>query len=216
MVEATGGDAAVAQAWFARRLGLPYTVVMPGERSEARARVVEELGGECRFVTPPLAIYDAALRIDGHFLDQFGRAAEHDLADELFTQVRPDWVVTGASDRHAVAHRGHRATAHRARVPARPGRPGRSRAGRGRCGGGPAHLREVTGLPVGGSSGTALWAALELVERMRAKGETGTVVSLIGDAAERHLATYHREEWAAGKGLDVGQYAAELRRRAGV
>ncbi|MFC7590137.1 pyridoxal-phosphate dependent enzyme [Nonomuraea antimicrobica] len=96
VVEATGGNAAVAQAWFARRLGLPYIVVMPGKHSPARARPVEELGGECRFVTPPLAIYDAARQVEGHFLDQFGRAAEHDLAEELFGQVRPDWVVVGA------------------------------------------------------------------------------------------------------------------------
>ncbi|MEU4542522.1 pyridoxal-phosphate dependent enzyme [Nonomuraea dietziae] len=65
VVEATGGNAAVAQAWFARRLGLPYVVVMPGQRSEERARRVEELGGECRFVTPPLAIYEAAREIEG-------------------------------------------------------------------------------------------------------------------------------------------------------
>ncbi|MFD1931409.1 MULTISPECIES: PLP-dependent cysteine synthase family protein [Nonomuraea] len=97
VVEATGGNAAVAQAWFARRLGLPYIVVMPGQRTEQRARRVEELGGECRFVTPPPAIYDAARRIEGHFLDQFGRATEHDLADELLAQVKPDWVVVGAS-----------------------------------------------------------------------------------------------------------------------
>ncbi|WP_281282789.1 pyridoxal-phosphate dependent enzyme [Nonomuraea terrae] len=73
VVEATGGNAAIAQAWFARRLGLRYVVVMPGGRSEQRARPVESLGGECRFVTPPLAIYDAARRVEGHFLDQFGR-----------------------------------------------------------------------------------------------------------------------------------------------
>ncbi|MET9337299.1 pyridoxal-phosphate dependent enzyme [Nonomuraea sp. NPDC003804] len=97
VVEATGGNAAVAQAWFARRLGLPYIVVMPGRRTEERARRVEELGGECRFVTPPLAIYDAARAVEGHFLDQFGRATEHDLADELLAQVTPDWVVVGAN-----------------------------------------------------------------------------------------------------------------------
>ncbi|MFI7698398.1 PLP-dependent cysteine synthase family protein [Nonomuraea sp. NPDC049480] len=285
VVEATGGNAAVAQAWFARRLGLPYIVVMPGERSEARARAVEELGGECRFVTPPPAIYDAARRIDGHFLDQFGRAAHHDLAEELFAQVRPDWVVTGAATGATSATLGQWLRSHAA-----DGRPasgvarGPAAAAHGRvvAGGGEwrcrvavadpdnsayfpgwtldtpdyatgmpsriegigrpriepgfhpdlvdlvipvpdaagvaaaRHIREVTGLPVGGSSGTALWAALELVERMRAKGETGTVVSLIGDAADRHLKTYHDDVWAAGKGLDVGRHADELRRRTSV
>ncbi|MGP3958504.1 PLP-dependent cysteine synthase family protein [Nonomuraea sp. 3N208] len=273
VVEATGGNAAVAQAWFAQRLGLPYVVVMPGERSEARARAVEALGGECRFVTPPLAIYEAAREIDGHFLDQFGRAAQHDLAEELFNQVRPDWVVTGASTGATSATLGHWLRSHR---PADTPAPSTAADGTGRrcrvAGADPEnsayfpgwtldtpdystgmpsriegigrpriepgfrpdlvdlvipvpdaasvaaarHIREVTGLPVGGSSGTALWAALELVARMRARGETGTVVSLIGDAADRHLATYHDDEWAAGKGLDVGPHLAELRRRTAV
>ncbi|MET8004823.1 PLP-dependent cysteine synthase family protein [Nonomuraea glycinis] len=255
VVEATGGNAAVAQAWFARRLGLPYIVVMPGERSRARARPVEELGGECRFVTPPLAIYDAAREIDGHFLDQFGRAAPHDLAEELFGQVRPDWVVTGASTGATSAALGQWIRSHdedcRVAV-ADPensayfpgwtldvpdygtGMPSRIEGiGRPRVEPGfrpelvnlvvpvpdaasvaaARHIREVIGLPVGASSGTALWAALELVERMRSRGETGTVVSLIGDAADRHMATCHDDGWAAGKGLDAGQYTGALRQR---
>ncbi|GGO74415.1 PLP-dependent cysteine synthase family protein [Nonomuraea cavernae] len=276
VVEATGGNAAVAQAWFARRLGLPYIVVMPGARGEERARPVEELGGECRFVTPPLAIYDAARQIEGHFLDQFGRAVEHDLADELFAQVRPDWVVVGAGTGATSATLGRRAQALVAspgagpeRLPTlagpEPGSVDRTRVavadpensayfpgwtldvsdyatgmpsriegiGRPRVEPGfrpdlvdlvipvpdaasvaaARRVREVTGLPVGGSSGTALWAALELVERMRAKGRHGTVVSVIGDAHPRHLATYHDDAWATAKGLDVRAHERELLRR---
>ncbi|WP_328815420.1 PLP-dependent cysteine synthase family protein [Nonomuraea cypriaca] len=318
VVEATGGNAAVAQAWFARRLGLPYIVVMPGRRSEARARAVEALGGECRFVTPPLAIYDAARAIEGHFLDQFGRAARHDLAEELFAQVQPDWVVTGAGTGATSATLGasrppqsppqspsqspSRSTPQSPSQPPQPttrpttqppqpttrpttrpiqpmtrltspppgipthgvscrvavadpensayfpgwtldvpdyatGMPSRIEGiGRPRMEPGfrpdlvdlvipvpdaasvaaARHLREVTGRPVGGSSGTALWAALELVERMRARGESGLVVSLLGDAAERHLATIHHDEWAAERGLDAERYTGELRRRTGV
>jgi cysteine synthase A len=255
VVEATGGNAAMAQAWFARRLGLPYIVVMPGERSQARTRPVEELGGKCRFVTPPPAIYKAAREIDGHFLDQFGRAAPHDLAEELFGQVHPDWVVTGASTGATSATLGQWIRSHgescRVAV-ADPensayfpgwtldvpdyatGMPSRIEGiGRPRVEPGfrpdlvdlivpvpdaasvaaARHIREVTRLPVGASSGTALWAALELVERMRARGETGTVVSLIGDAADRHLATCHDDGWAARKGLDVEQYTGMLRQR---
>ncbi|MFB4272238.1 PLP-dependent cysteine synthase family protein [Nonomuraea sp. GTA35] len=257
VVEATGGNAAVAQAWFARRLGLPYVVVMPGRHSRARARPVEELGGECRFVTPPVAIYEAARRIEGHFLDQFGRAAEHDLAEELFGQVRPDWVVTGAGTGATSATLGSWIRAHgescRVAV-ADPensayfpgwtldvpdyatGMPSRIEGiGRPRVEPGfrpdlvdlvvpvadsasvaaARHLRQVTGLPVGPSSGTALWAALELVERMRARGESGTVVSLIGDAGERHLAGCHDDAWAGEKGLDVARHAERLRSLAG-
>ncbi|MEU8316812.1 pyridoxal-phosphate dependent enzyme [Nonomuraea sp. NPDC048881] len=257
VVEATGGNAAVAQAWFARRLGLPYVVVMPGAPDPARARAVEALGGECRFVTPPLAIYDAAREaageVGGHYLDQFGRATPHDLAEELFAQVRPDWVVTGAATGATSATLGAAAGAHGCRVavadpdnsayfpgwtldvpdyatgmPSRIEGVGRPRVEPGfrsdlvdlvvpvpdAAGVAAARrIREVTGLPVGGSSGTALWAALELAGRMRARGESGTIVSLVGDAAERHLATYHDDAWAAGKGLDVAGRLTELRQR---
>ncbi|MEU5866798.1 pyridoxal-phosphate dependent enzyme [Nonomuraea sp. NPDC047529] len=253
VVEATGGNAAVAQAWFARRLGLPYVVVMPGRHDPARARAVEALGGECRFVTPPLAIYDAARRIGGHFLDQFGRAAPHDLAEELFAQVRPDWVVTGAGTGATSATLGAVAGQFGCRVavadpdnsayfpgwtldvpdyatgmPSRIEGVGRPRVEPGfrpdlvdlvvpvpdaASVAGARLIREVTGLPVGGSSGTALWAALDLAARMRARGETGTVVSLVGDAADRHLATYHDDAWAAAKGLDVAARLTELRKR---
>ncbi|MFB4320300.1 PLP-dependent cysteine synthase family protein [Actinomadura sp. 21ATH] len=107
VVEATGGNAAVAQAYMARLLGLPYVAVMPGKDDPAKARPVRELGGECRFVTPPLAIYDEARRVaddtGGCYLDQFAWAERaldwrgDDVAGELFAQV-PDaaWVVVGA------------------------------------------------------------------------------------------------------------------------
>ncbi|MFI6476588.1 pyridoxal-phosphate dependent enzyme [Nonomuraea sp. NPDC050663] len=101
VIEAAGGNAAVAQAWFAQRLGLAYVAVMPGAPSPERARPVEELGGRVRFVTPPLAIYDEARRLaeggSAHYLDQFGRAAPHDLGDELAGQIDPAWVVVGAN-----------------------------------------------------------------------------------------------------------------------
>ncbi|WP_406673583.1 pyridoxal-phosphate dependent enzyme [Nonomuraea sp. N2-4H] len=253
VVEATGGNAAVAQAWFARRLGLRYIVVMPGKAGPERARPVEELGGECRFVSPPLAIYDAARRIEGHFLDQFGRAAEHDLAEELFAQVSPDWVVTGASTGATSATLGNWIKKHdldcRVAV-ADPensayfpgwtldvrdyatGMPSRIEGiGRPRMEPGfrpdlidlvipvpdaatvaaARHIRGVTGLPVGPSSGTVLWAALELIERMVMRGESGTIVSLIGDASERHLTTCHDDAWAAERGLDVARHADRLR-----
>ncbi|MFC7640147.1 hypothetical protein ACFQX6_03215 [Streptosporangium lutulentum] len=42
------------------------------------------------------------------------------------------------------------------------------------------------------------------------------MVSLIGDAADRHLATCHDDGWAAGKGLDIGQYTGTLWQRTGL
>ncbi|WP_235737436.1 PLP-dependent cysteine synthase family protein [Nocardioides alcanivorans] len=61
---------------------------------------------------------------------------------------------------------------------------------------------KLTGRAVGGSTGTALWGALELIAEMRARGETGSVVTLICDGGERYAQTYYDDAWLASQGLD--------------
>ncbi len=70
----------------------------------------------------------------------------------------------------------------------------------------------VSGRLVGGSTGTAMWGALRLVAGMRARGETGSVVTLICDGGERYLHTYYDDDWLAGQGLDVAPFLATLER----
>ncbi|HEV7897745.1 MAG TPA: pyridoxal-phosphate dependent enzyme [Planosporangium sp.] len=270
VVEATGGNAAVAQAYFANLLGLPYLAVMPGAPSPGRSEPVERLGGGCRFVNPPLAIYEEARLVaadtGGHYLDQFTWAERTidwrgpGLADELFAQfaergaAEPAWVVVGAGTGATSAGLGRYLRYHGA--PARlavvdpensayfpgwvtgaadyaTGAPSRIEGiGRPRMEpgflpslvdlvlpvpdaasvAGARAVREVTGQSVGGSTGTNLWGALELIARMRRDGVTGSVVTLIGDASPRHLHTYHDDRWAEGKGLvDVAACAAAVR-----
>ncbi|GAA2453438.1 PLP-dependent cysteine synthase family protein [Actinomadura vinacea] len=265
VVEATGGNAAVAQAHFARLLDLPYIAVMPGAESPGRAEPVRALGGECRFVTPPLAIYEEARRLaddrGGCYLDQFTWAERaldwrgDDLAGELFAQAAdPVWVVVGAGTGATAAALGRHVRLHG--LPARlavvdpensayfpgwaagardyaTGMPSRVEGiGRPRMEpgflpslidlmlpvpdaasvAGARAVRAATGLPVGGSTGANLWGALHLVARMRERGEAGTVVSLVCDAGERHLRTWHDDGWAAGRGLDPAPYAAAVDR----
>jgi cysteine synthase A len=68
----------------------------------------------------------------------------------------------------------------------------------------------VTGMLVGGSTGTAMWGALRLVAGMRSRGETGSVVTLICDGGERYQRTYFDDGWLAQQGLDVAPYLATL------
>jgi cysteine synthase A len=68
----------------------------------------------------------------------------------------------------------------------------------------------VTGRRVGGSTGTSLWGALQLIAEMRSRGETGSVVTLICDGGERYAHTYDSDEWLAAHGLDLAPYAARL------
>jgi cysteine synthase len=68
----------------------------------------------------------------------------------------------------------------------------------------------VTGKPVGGSTGTALWGALKLVADMRAAGEVGSVVTLLCDGGERYAGTYYDDSWLAAQGIDITPYLATL------
>ncbi len=68
----------------------------------------------------------------------------------------------------------------------------------------------VTGRPVGASTGTALWGALQLAAEMRSRGEQGSIVTLICDGGERYAHTYYSDTWLVGHGIDPTSYAAEL------
>ncbi|MCC5575745.1 pyridoxal-phosphate dependent enzyme [Microtetraspora sp. AC03309] len=262
VVEATGGAMATAQAYFARLLGLPYIAVMPKKSSGVD---VERLGGTCRYVDPPLAVYGEAGhladRLGGHYLDHYTAAATVDwhggsLAEELFRQVDecPRWIVVGAGTGATSAAVGRHLRGHG--LPGRlavvdpensayfpgwtygaadyaTGMPSRIEGiGRPRMEPGFAtdvvdlvvpvpdaasvaaarRVREATGLAVGAATGANLWGALELIDRMRAEGVCGDVVTVIGDAGTRHLRTCHDDAWAESKGLDWRPHAARLTR----
>jgi cysteine synthase A len=68
----------------------------------------------------------------------------------------------------------------------------------------------VTGRPVGGSTGTAMWGALRLVASMRSEGRAGSVVTLLCDGGERYASTYYDDGWLAAQGLDLTPYERTL------
>ncbi|MGW4422057.1 PLP-dependent cysteine synthase family protein [Streptosporangium sp. NPDC004631] len=72
-------------------------------------------------------------------------------------------------------------------------------------------VREVTGLDVGGSTGTNVAAAVQILREMREAGERGSVVTLICDGGERYRGTYDDDTWLAEHGLDIAPHLAELR-----
>ncbi|MBD2893373.1 N-(2-amino-2-carboxyethyl)-L-glutamate synthase [Actinomadura sp. RB99] len=106
VVEATGGNAAVAEAYFARLLGLPFVAVMPRRSAPEKIERVRSHGGTCHLVHPPLAIYDEARQYaddrGGVYLDYLANsaravsAAEDDVGRALLDRVTPEWVVVGA------------------------------------------------------------------------------------------------------------------------
>lgn len=58
------------------------------------------------------------------------------------------------------------------------------------------------GRRVGGSTGTNLVACLRLIEDMAARGETGSVVTILCDGGERYGCTYYDDAWLARRGIE--------------
>jgi cysteine synthase A len=70
----------------------------------------------------------------------------------------------------------------------------------------------VLGRRVGGSTGTNVWASLQVVERMSAAGQSGSIVSLLCDGGERYAHTYYNDTWINEQGLDLDPYLRHLER----
>ncbi|UYO97435.1 PLP-dependent cysteine synthase family protein [Microbacterium sp. M28] len=73
-------------------------------------------------------------------------------------------------------------------------------------------LQERTMHWAGGSTGTNLVGAFQLIARMRAAGETGSVVTLICDGGARYAGTYYDDEWVAAQGWDLVPHRARMDR----
>ena len=73
-------------------------------------------------------------------------------------------------------------------------------------------LEEHLGRRYGGSSGTNLVACLQLAARMRERGETSSIVSLLCDPGERYDRTLYDPAWLRRNGIDTAPVEAALRR----
>jgi cysteine synthase A len=71
-------------------------------------------------------------------------------------------------------------------------------------------VRLQTGRSVGGSTGTNVWGAFMLVAEMLARGDRGSVVTLICDGGERYAGTYYCDDWVRGQGLALEPYTEAL------
>ena len=71
------------------------------------------------------------------------------------------------------------------------------------------HTFSATGMldrRCGGSTGTNVYAAFEIIAELNAAGESGSVVSMLCDGGERYLDSYYNDEWLTQKGFDLGPY----------
>ncbi len=71
-------------------------------------------------------------------------------------------------------------------------------------------VHERTGQRVGGSTGTNVWGAFQLVAEMLERGQRGSVVTLICDGGDRYAGTYYSDAWVGGQGMELAPYATAL------
>ncbi len=62
--------------------------------------------------------------------------------------------------------------------------------------------------PCGGSTGTNFWGAARLASEMHARGETGSIVTLLCDSGYRYNSTYFNDKWLSERGLELAPYEA--------
>ena len=72
-------------------------------------------------------------------------------------------------------------------------------------------LEDLFGHRYGGSSGTNLVACLQLAASMRARGERGSIVSLLCDRGERYAQTLFDRDWLTRHRIDLAPWNNALR-----
>ncbi len=71
-------------------------------------------------------------------------------------------------------------------------------------------LSNALGRKVGPSTGTNFFAMIQLADEMQARGEAGSILSIICDAGERYLPTYHDAKWVTQNVGDCDETTMKL------
>jgi cysteine synthase A len=72
-------------------------------------------------------------------------------------------------------------------------------------------LETILGRRVGPSTGTSVWACLELINGLRDDGLDGSIVTLLCDSGDRYAGTYFDDDWVAARGWDLAPYRVAVR-----
>ncbi|MGB0447362.1 MAG: PLP-dependent cysteine synthase family protein [Pseudomonadales bacterium] len=101
VIEASSGNTAVSEAYFAHLIGVPFYAVMPRSTSQHKINLIERYGGHCHFVDCATAMHKTAQELAiskrGVFLDQFKYAeratdwrGNNNIAESIFTQMQAE------------------------------------------------------------------------------------------------------------------------------
>jgi cysteine synthase A len=71
-------------------------------------------------------------------------------------------------------------------------------------------MQKLLNRRCGGSTGTNLYAAFQLMSELNAQKKGASVVSMICDAGERYLDTYYNDDWLRENAIDTAPYERQL------
>ncbi|MCD9031585.1 PLP-dependent cysteine synthase family protein [Luteimonas sp. Y-2-2-4F] len=72
------------------------------------------------------------------------------------------------------------------------------------------YVNRRLGRRVGGSTGTNFVGVLHAAQAMRARGEAGSIVTILCDGGERYAHSYYNADWYAAQGIDIAQADARI------
>jgi cysteine synthase A len=73
-------------------------------------------------------------------------------------------------------------------------------------------LEQILDRRCGGSTGTNVYAAFEIIAEMNAAGVEGSVVTMLCDGGERYENSYYNRDWLDRNGFDLSPYREKLER----
>jgi cysteine synthase A len=65
------------------------------------------------------------------------------------------------------------------------------------------YVNRRLGRRVGGSTGTNFVGVLRVAQALRARGEAGSIVTILCDGGERYAHSYYNPDWYAAEGIEV-------------
>lgn len=268
IVEASSGNTAISEAYFARLLNLPFIAVVPKGTSQEKIDNIKFYGGQCHFVEPKNIYVEAqrlAHELKGHYMDQFTYAervtdwrGNNNIAESIFSQMSfeespiPQWIVVSAGTggtsatigrfirykrystqlcvadpEHSVFHEYYQ-TGDKTLTVNEPS----NIEGIGRPRVEPSFISSVIDRMIkvpdsasyatihflqtllnrrcGGSTGTNVYAAFQLMAELQKLDQPSSVVSMICDSGERYMDTYHNKQWLETNGFDISSYLQKI------
>jgi cysteine synthase A len=269
IIEASSGNTAVSEAYFARLLGLKFIAVVPKSTSHQKVEQIKFYGGDVHFVEKAADVYPAsrklAVETGGHYMDQFTYAEKvtdwrgnNNIAESIFSQMSkephpvPAWLVCSAGTGGTSATLGRFVRYQQfdtkvcvadpensvfydfyqtgdcdltAETGSRVEGIGRPRVEASFI---PSVIDQMIRVPdaasfaaihvlhevldkrFGGSTGTNIFAALQVANSMQESGQNGSIVTLACDPGDRYSDTYFDQNWLSENGHNIAPYREML------